>query len=539
MFVFTTAYHVLTTAAGKNRKADFVLPPGVQMFDQIVPRKISNVSMTQQLEEPIVRQTGSASALATASISADQHHRQRRNGQHRFLNPPHHHPHHHNHHSHTLSPRPVEHDQHSAGSTSNDSGTTHTSGYQSGYQSGYATDDGTFEGKMLCRASRERPANLRMTAIRDYAPCCNEELPVRKGQRVKVLYKNNDWVYALTKSGEAGYIPYTYVRPSRKYAGYQSEPEAYETDVYQSGYDTDATIMSTRRRPQGYYRGQVGDMAPAYSVHTGFSPQPPHARNRLGSGSPHDSRRPHVSGYTSAIEYNPAESSYGHSRRYPRPARSLHNLVDTSRGSLSRSPRPTECKPAIDSFEKHFLEELVVIHDFEAKEEDEVFVAKGEKVRVLNAEDPLWLWIETTPGDEGFVPRTCLSLGNHPLLQGGRSRSGSRQEVRGGRHVRRYYQDHSVTSRQARAKQRFQELARLRNQNPVCMSKEEIKRIGSKLIVLMDYTATQDDELNIEFAEVLVADVLKQTGSERIWAYCPRLDACGYVPISLVVPPVV
>ena len=414
MFVFTTAYHVLTTAAGKNRKADFVLPPGVQMFDQIVPRKISNVSMTQQLEEPIVRQTGSASALATASISADQHHRQRRNGQHRFLNPPHHHPHHHNHHSHTLSPRPVEHDQHSAGSTSNDSGTTHTSGYQSGYQSGYATDDGTFEGKMLCRASRERPANLRMTAIRDYAPCCNEELPVRKGQRVKVLYKNNDWVYALTKSGEAGYIPYTYVRPSRKYAGYQSEPEAYETDVYQSGYDTDATIMSTRRRPQGYYRGQVGDMAPAYSVHTGFSPQPPHARNRLGSGSPHDSRRPHVSGYTSAIEYNPAESSYGHSRRYPRPARSLHNLVDTSRGSLSRSPRPTECKPAIDSFEKHFLEELVVIHDFEAKEEDEVFVAKAEKVRVLNAEDPLWLWIETTPGDEGFVPRTCLSLGNHP-----------------------------------------------------------------------------------------------------------------------------
>ena len=71
------------------------------------------------------------------------------------------------------------------------------------------------------------------------------------------------------------------------------------------------------------------------------------------------------------------------------------------------------------------------------------------------------------------------------------------------------------------------------------MSKEEIKRIGSKLIVLMDYTATQDDELNIEFAEVLIADVLKQTGSERIWAYCPRLDTCGYVPISLVVPPVV
>ena len=397
------------------------------MFDQIVPRKISNVSMTQQLEEPIVRQSSSASALANASMDPHRH-RQRINS-HTSSN--HRNPHHHNHHdhhtihsSHSHGHRLVEHDQHSAGSNSNDSGTTHTSGYQSGYQSGYATDDGTFEGKMLCKASRDRPANLRMTAIRDYTPCCNEELPVRKGQRVKVLYKNNDWVYALTKSGEAGYIPYSYVRPSRKYAGYQSEPEGYGTDVYQSGYDTDATAMSSRRRPQ-YHREQVSDMVPAYSVHTGFSPQVSNGqhgnpRNRLGSGSPQELRRPvHVSGYTSAVEYNTDTAYNHHNRRYPRPARSLHNLVDTSPSS-SRSPRPTECKPAIDSFRKQFLEELVVIHDFEAKEEDEVFVAKGEKVKVLNAEDPLWLWVETTPGDEGFVPRTCLSLGNHPskLLEG-------------------------------------------------------------------------------------------------------------------------
>jgi hypothetical protein len=246
-------------------------------------------------------------------------------------------------------------------------------------------------------------------------------------------------------------------------------------------------------------------------------------------------RRPHVSGYTSAIECN--SDAYGRSRHHPRSARSLHSLVDTSG---SRSPRPTECKPAFDSFKKQFLEELVVIHDFEAKEEDEVFVAKGEKVRVLNAEDPQWLWIETTPGDEGFVPRMCLSLGNHPSLQSTRPQSrASRQDSRSARHCRRYYQDRASVSRQARAKQRFHELARLRNQNPVCMGKDEIQRVGSKLIVLMDYTATQDDELNIEFAEVLIADVLKQAGAERIWAYCPRLDVCGYVPISLVVPPVV
>ncbi len=114
------------------------------------------------------------------------------------------------------------------------------------------------------------------------------------------------------------------------------------------------------------------------------------------------------------------------------------------------------------------------------------------------------------------------------------------------RHARKYYYDRSraqAAAKQVRstAKQRFHELARLRNtpQNPTLMTKEEIQRVGSKLIVLMDYTASQEDELNVHFAETIYADVLKQGGAERIWAYCPRDQRCGYVPVSLVVPPVV
>lgn len=114
------------------------------------------------------------------------------------------------------------------------------------------------------------------------------------------------------------------------------------------------------------------------------------------------------------------------------------------------------------------------------------------------------------------------------------------------RHARKYHPERSkaqTAAKQARsqAKQRFHELARQRNtpQNPVLMSKEEILRVGSKLIVLMDYTATQEDEMTVEFAETIFADVLKQAGADRIWAYCPRADQCGFLPVSLVVPPVV
>lgn len=303
-------------------------------------------------------------------------------------------------------------------STSNESHSTdHTSGYQ--------TDDGTFEGKMLRMATRSKPANIRMTALKDYNPCCNEELVLRKGQRVKVLYRNNDWVYAVTKNNEAGYVPYKYVRPSRKYAGYQSEPEfAGETDFYQSGYDTDLPISSGRRYGNGA-KTQIGDMVPTYSIHTGFRESPEnysaHGQRhgtQLGNsggysppaGGPPRTAHRYVSGYTSAVD---SYSINPDSRRHPRPAKSFHSIVDAN-GVPTGDRRPSVGKPAVDTFTQEYLEDLVVIHDFEAQEEDEVFVSKGERVRVLNAEDPFWLWVETASGVQGFVPRSCCSLGNHP-----------------------------------------------------------------------------------------------------------------------------
>lgn len=274
-------------------------------------------------------------------------------------------------------------------------------GSHSTHTSGYHTDDGTFEGKLLGKATRSRPANITMTSIRDYSPCCHEELAVRKGQRVKVLYKNNDWVYAVTKAGEAGYIPYSFVRPSRKYAGYQSEPEyCQDTDAtYASGYDTDMPVSSGR-----VLRTQVGDV-PMYSLHTtGFNGSSPESKRP--HQHQHQNQRRFLSGYSSAVESSTPSAMYRGGAM--RPAKSVHNILDSSPKS---NRRPVEPKPV--NYQRSFLEELVVIHDFEAKEEDEVFAGKGERVKVLNADDPFWLWVETTPGDQGFVPRSCCSLGNH------------------------------------------------------------------------------------------------------------------------------
>lgn len=269
-----------------------------------------------------------------------------------------------------------------------------SSGYQSDYnRSGYVTDggEGAFESQLLQRATRERPANLRMTAVRDYVPCCNEELPVRKGQRVKVLYKNHDWVFAVTKHGQSGFLPFSYVRPSRKYSGYQSEPEITRIDEpYASGYDTDIPPATSRPYPATIGSRKHQPAHQSYSINTGY--------HRTGSGSPIQARVDFDSGYLSAFESSPSQYPPSHRRSPP-----------------SRSFRPSTIKPAINSFNKCYLEELVVIHDFEAMEEDEVMVFKGERVQVLNADDCQWLWIATLQSHrEGFVPRSCCTLGNHP-----------------------------------------------------------------------------------------------------------------------------
>ena len=142
-----------------------------------------------------------------------------------------------------------------------------------------------------------------------------------------------------------------------------------------------------------------------------------------------------------------------------------------------------------------------------------------------------------------------LFLVSHTVLQSTppQANSNNKGSALHQRRAQRYHQyqkarQHTV-ARIAReqAKNRFHELARQRKTHldPVSMDKQEIQRVGSKLIALMDYSSTEEDELSIQFAEILFADVMKQAGAEKIWAFCPRTDKCGYVPISLVAPPVV
>ncbi|XP_068144052.1 SH3 domain-containing protein Dlish [Drosophila tropicalis] len=54
----------------------------------------------------------------------------------------------------------------------------------------------------------------KMVVLHDFTPCVDDELEVKRGQLVNVLYRENDWVYVIGQdSRQEGFIPFSYCAP--------------------------------------------------------------------------------------------------------------------------------------------------------------------------------------------------------------------------------------------------------------------------------------------------------------------------------------
>lgn len=53
----------------------------------------------------------------------------------------------------------------------------------------------------------------KMVVIHDFTPCVDDELEVKRGQVVHILYQENDWVYVISEENKEGFIPYSYTAP--------------------------------------------------------------------------------------------------------------------------------------------------------------------------------------------------------------------------------------------------------------------------------------------------------------------------------------
>ena len=56
-----------------------------------------------------------------------------------------------------------------------------------------------------------------MVVLHDFIPCVEDEVAVKRGQFVKALYQETDWIYVITKDEKEGFIPFTYCIPEDEY----------------------------------------------------------------------------------------------------------------------------------------------------------------------------------------------------------------------------------------------------------------------------------------------------------------------------------
>lgn len=85
-------------------------------------------------------------------------------------------------------------------------------------------------------ATLAKPANIRVKVIQSYDPIDQEELKVRRGHYVKILFQQNDWVYVVDSSGNEGFIPFCYCSTTNVSTDSKSSTSGYE-DSFEDSED--------------------------------------------------------------------------------------------------------------------------------------------------------------------------------------------------------------------------------------------------------------------------------------------------------------
>ena len=208
----------------------------------------------------------------------------------------------------------------------------------------------TLAEKRVRAASPAKPANIHVKLLQSYEAVDGEELSVRKGQRVKLLYRQNDWAYVVNSSGREGFVPYWFCSTPK----YSSTDSKSSTSGHEDSFDDENADYQSRR-----------------------SRRTPNGVCRTPNGVPRNESRPRLPNHT----------------------------------ATGKAPRERTHKPSTMTYfpKRSYGPHLTVLYDYKAQQENDVSVVRGECVMLLNDQDPDWLWIVVEDGEEGFVPRAFLT----------------------------------------------------------------------------------------------------------------------------------
>ncbi|EFX85167.1 hypothetical protein DAPPUDRAFT_313770 [Daphnia pulex] len=354
----------------------------------------------------------------------------------------------------------------------------------------------------------------KMIVLHDFTPCVDDELEVKQGNVVNVLYQENDWVYVIGEDQREGFIPHSYCAPYTPHLGEMTLtvkkklprdlgiPNA--TDINNGsaggpGGGGGGGGGSTSAGVSGNNGGGEGTNQHNTTINSTRSSFFPPGTLALGDGSDNESY-----GTKSLMPANsPIQSMHG---QQPQQQPSRH-----VQSSSTQSLNSQLSHPDIHPFFKDPSGRYIVLYTFIARDENDVSVERGEFVTVLNREDPDWYWVVRSDGQEGFVPSAFV------------------------------YPAEAIQSHVTQAcGSPVPAMSNLNNSNNMPTSptgSDDMRYHGTELVMLYDYKAQAPDDLSVRRGDWVYADLNNQTVDGWLWAFAPKSRKYGFIPKAYARPP--
>jgi len=391
----------------------------------------------------------------------------------------------------------------------------------------------------------------KMVVIHDFKPCVDDELEVKRGQVVNVLYTENDWVYVVSEDDreKEGFIPNSYC------AAYGTQQATLILNMKKKMPRDNSLLLGG-----GVGLGGGGGGGPGLGIRGNLHPdqhEPDHNSTSANNMT--------VGKINQGLEQSDTDSFQDSS------------LKLNVRGGQSRSSSllsESSSQPEIHPFFKDSFGKFIVLYSYHAQDENDLSVERGQLVTLLNKDDPEWLWVVRSDGHEGFVPagfiypldaiqkqqHMNMNLGSSngmsatsggsiapppppPLSSsgGGSGPSSLSPGTIGGYNSLQPGPQPQPGGQGGQPPQGYgggggggvpPPLSSSQSQSPA-----DFRYSGTELVMLYDYKAQAPDDLSVRRGDWVYADLNNQTVDGWLWAYAPKTRKYGFIPKAYARPP--
>lgn len=246
-----------------------------------------------------------------------------------------------------------------------------------------------------------------MVVLHDFEPCVEDELAVKRGETVTILYQENDWVYVIAGEKREGFIPFVYCVPMGRNIDDLHASRRQQKKFPKLNNNNTLTYDRTSETYREYR--DFGDQGEGtYSVGASLNRK---ASQSLPSVTITEVSEPgeqdgSVNSALIKVEVNEEETPKGsHEKKGYDNAAILDSVVNNV---------ATIEVVGVKSFHKAASGRFIVLFTYRAQEEGDLDVNRGDFVTVLNKDDEDWYWVARPDGHEGFVPSNflCPTEGN-------------------------------------------------------------------------------------------------------------------------------